>query len=263
MNVELRPARLLSPAERVDIFNAAYEGYVIPFQLDEATLDVMTRVFDLDLDASKIAFHDGEPVGLGNLALRGADAWIGGVGVVTSARRNGIGEILMRALHQEAAARGVTRVWLEVIEQNEAAYRLYDKLGYETVRDVEVWSLPAGAEESPAREVPTAQARARIHELRRTREPWQRADATLTHYDDLRGLETDAGATLFRISRVVQIQQIAGDDPDALLRTLRGHGTVTVLNLPADDPAADSLRALGGTASVRQHEMVLDLRGQG
>jgi GNAT superfamily N-acetyltransferase len=263
VKVELRPARSLSPAERVDIFNAAYEGYVIPFQLDEATLDVMTHVFDLDLDASKIAFHDGEPIGLGNLALRGSDAWIGGVGVVTSARRNGIGQILMRALHQEAAARGVTHVWLEVIEQNDAAYRLYDKLGYRTVRDVEVWSLPAGAKESPAREVPAAQARARIHALRRTREPWQRADATLEHYDDLRGLETDGGAALFRISRVVQIQQIAGDDPDALLRTLRSHGTVTVLNLPADDPAADSLRALGGTASVRQHEMVLDLRGQG
>jgi len=57
----------------------------------------------------------------------------------------------------------------------------------------------------------------------------------------------------------VQVQQIAGDDSDELLRTLRGHGTVSVLNLPADDPAADSLRSLGASVAVRQREMVLGL----
>ena len=97
--------------------------------------------FDLDVDASRVALRDGEPVGFGNLGLRGDEAWIGGVGVVTSARRQGIGELLMEALHDEAAARGVKQVWLEVIEQNDAAYRLYEKLGYDLVRWVEVWTL--------------------------------------------------------------------------------------------------------------------------
>ena len=101
--------------------------------------------FDLDVDASRVALRDGEPVGFGNLGLRGDEAWIGGVGVVTSARRQGIGELLMEALHDEAAARGVKNVWLEVIEQNDAAYRLYEKLGYDLVRWVEVWTLSVGA----------------------------------------------------------------------------------------------------------------------
>jgi hypothetical protein len=34
---------------------------------------------------------------------------------------------------------------------------------------------------------------------------------------------------------------------------------VSVLNLPADDPAADSLRALGASIAVRQREMGLNL----
>ncbi len=63
----------------------------------------MDDAFDLDLDASRIAYRDGEPVGLGNLGLRGEDAWIGGVGVVPSARRSGVGEALMRGLHEQAA----------------------------------------------------------------------------------------------------------------------------------------------------------------
>jgi ribosomal protein S18 acetylase RimI-like enzyme len=263
VSVELRSAQSLSVAERVELFNAAYEDYVIPFRLDEAALNGMTKAFDLDVEASRVAFLDTEPVGFGNLGLRGDEAWIGGFGVIVSARRQGIGELLMRALHDEAATHGVTNVWLEVIEQNEAAYRLYEKLGYRLVREVEVWSLPADSSHGSARDVPAADAHARVRELRRARDPWQRADGTLEHYDDLRGLETDTGAAVFRISGVVQLLQIAGDDSQELLRTLRRHGTVSVLNLPADDAAAESLRVLGATAAVRQREMVLDLQRQG
>jgi ribosomal protein S18 acetylase RimI-like enzyme len=259
----IRPASSLSLAELTTLFNAGYEGYVIPFMLDEGALRGMIDSFDIDRDASRIAFRDGEPVGFANLALRGDEAWVGGVGVVTAARRQGLGEQLMHAVHEEAGRRGVTTIWLEVIEQNEAAYRLYLKLGYDVVREVEVWSLSAEVPPGDAPEVPAAQAHARIRELRTGREPWQRADGTLAHFDDVRGLETDKGAALFRVGGVVQVVQIAGDDSEELLRTLRRHGTVSVLNLPADDPAAESLRALEATTAVRQREMVLNLQPPG
>ena len=50
----------------------------------------------------------------------------------------------MRAVEDEARDRGVTRIWLEVLVQNEPAIKLYEKLGYEHVRDLEVWSLDGG-----------------------------------------------------------------------------------------------------------------------
>jgi ribosomal protein S18 acetylase RimI-like enzyme len=262
-HVDVRPASSLPLAELAALFNAGYEGYVIPFRLDEPALRWMITVFDIDRDASLVAFDDGEPVGFANLALRGDKAWVGGVGVVTKARRRGIGETLMHALHVEATARGVTEVWLEVIEQNDAAFRLYDKLGYEVVREVEVWSLPAAPPHGSAQEVDAQRARARVRELRRSREPWQRADATLAHYDDLRGLETDGGAAVFRIAGNVQLQQIAGDDAEELLRTLRGRGDVNVVNLPTDDPAAGALRTLGAAMRIRQREMILALQNRG
>ncbi len=109
--------------ERAELFTAAYEGYVVPMHIDEASLAWMEEKFDFDLDASRIAYRDGEPVGLANLAVRGRDAWIGGVGVVASARRAGVGEALMRAVHEEARSRGVERVWLEVIVENTGALR--------------------------------------------------------------------------------------------------------------------------------------------
>jgi ribosomal protein S18 acetylase RimI-like enzyme len=259
MSLEIQSARSLPPAERAELFNAAYEGYLVPFHVDVPTLEFMDDAFDLDLDASRIAFRDGEPVGLGNLGLRGEDAWIGGVGVVAAARRSGIGEALMFALHEEARERGVRRVWLEVILENTGAFALYEKLGYRTVRDVEVWSLPAGAEDAGAvREVPAAEAQTRIRELGGGRAPWQRADETIAHYGDARGLATEDGAAVFRTGGAVQLLQLAGE-AEPFLRFLRGLGAVSVLNLPEDDPAAAALRSLGGTVAVRQHEMLLEL----
>jgi ribosomal protein S18 acetylase RimI-like enzyme len=259
VSLEIRSARSLTPDERADLFNAAYEGYLLPFHVDVTTLELMDGAFDLDLDASRIAFRDSEPAGLGNLGVRGEDAWIGGVGVVAAARRSGVGEALMRALHEQARERGVRRVWLEVIVENSGAFALYEKLGYRTVRDVEVWSLPAAEEDvSAVREVPATEAHARIRELRSEREPWQRADETVANYGDARGLATDDAAALFRAGAAVQLLQLAGE-AEPLLRLLRGLGTVSVLNVPEDDPATPALRSLGATVVVRQHEMLLEL----
>jgi GNAT superfamily N-acetyltransferase len=241
--------------ERAELFTAAYEGYVVPMRIDEASLAWMEEKFDFDLDASRIAYRDGEPAGLANLAVRGRDAWIGGVGVVASARRAGLGEALMRAVHEEARTRGVQRVWLEVIVENSGAFALYEKLGYELVQDVEVWTLPAAEGEHAGREVPVSEVKAQLPERR---EPWQRADGTLSHYDDVRGLVTESGAMLFCVRSSAQLQQYTGE-PEPLLRALRTFGDVSVLNLPADDPAAAVLRELGGSVTVRQHEMLLEL----
>ncbi|HEY3462379.1 MAG TPA: GNAT family N-acetyltransferase [Gaiellaceae bacterium] len=262
MTLELGSARSLAPGERAELFNAAYEGYLVPFHVDEATLAFMDGAFDLDLDASRIAYRDGEPVGLGNLGIRGEDAWIGGVGVVAGARRSGVGEALMRALHEQARERGVRRVWLEVIAENTGAFALYEKLGYRTIRDVGVWSLPAVRDDDSdvAREVPAEEAHARIRGLGGRREPWQRADGTLAYYDDARGLATNGGAAVYRQSgEHVQLVQLAGE-PEPLLRALRSRGQVSVLNLPEDDAAVPVLLELGGSVVVRQHEMLLELQ---
>lgn len=258
--MDIRSARTLGLAEYTALFNAAYEGYLIPFHLDEGTAAAMAEAFDLDAEASRVAYREEEAIGLGNLGIRGEDAWIGGVGVVPAARRSGVGEALMRALHEQAQERGIRRVWLEVIVENTVAFALYEKLGYRTVRHVEVWSLPATENgESAAHEASASEAHDRIRELRSGREPWQRADETLEHYGDALGLLADGGAAVYRQpGDNVQLIQIAGN-AEPLLRALRILGPVSVLNLPKDDQAAPAFRSLGATVVVRQHEMLLEL----
>ena len=251
--MEIHTAASLSLAERVALMNAGYEGYVVPFHLEEPMLGFIERSFDVDLDASLVAFRDGEPVGLANLAVRGDEGWVAGVGVVSAARRGGVGRVLMDALHERARARSLRRVWLEVIVENTGAFALYEKLGYELVQDVAVWMLDGTDDDHDAREVPAAEIK-----LPAKHEPWQRADGTLANYDDVRGLVTESGAMLFCERSKVQPQRYTGD-PEPLIRALRTYGDLYWLNLPADDPAAGVLRELGGTVAVRQHEMVLEL----
>jgi len=228
----------------------------MPFHPDEQQLAYMDDAFDIDFDASRVAFRDGEPVGLANLGRRGEDGWVGGIGVVQRARRSGVGGTLMRALHEQARERGVRRVWLEVIVENGGAFALYEKLGYEVVQDVEVWTLPPAKADGAWREAPVAEVKAQLPERH---EPWQRADGTLAHYDDVRGLVTDGGAMLFCVRSSAQLQQYVGE-PEPLIQALRGFGDVYILNLPADDPAAEVLRELGGSVTVRQREMLLELQ---
>ncbi len=198
MTVELRAASSLSPSELAALFTRAYENYYVPVQLDEAALEAMARTFDIDANAGLVAFEDGEPVGLVNLGVRGDRGWIGGLGVVAEARRKGLGRELMEAVHEQARARGMREISLEVIEANEPAFRLYEDLGYEFLRWLEIGSLEAAPGEAPAEE-DWREAHARIRELRTEREPWQRDDETLAHYDNLRGLTVATGALVYRV----------------------------------------------------------------
>ncbi|HET9241877.1 MAG TPA: GNAT family N-acetyltransferase [Gaiella sp.] len=261
MGLELLSAEELSDAELAALFTASYEGYGVPFAIDAAALRFMTEAYDLDRGASRIAVRDGRAVGVANLGLRGTDAWIGGIGVVPDERRRGVGRLLMEAVHDQARARAIERVWLEVIVENAPAVTLYETLGYRRVRDVEVWSVPGAP--GPVAKVAVAEARRAIAADRRARDPWQRADDTVDNLDDAIGIASDGAAAVVRLANGrAQLLQAAG--PAAGLQTvIRAAAALAdsllVLNVPLDDPMGPVLESLGGAAAVRQHEMVLEL----
>jgi ribosomal protein S18 acetylase RimI-like enzyme len=260
--LELRAASTVSNEDLAALFTAAYEGYSVPFTVDVAGLRLLTATLDIDRKASRIALRDGERVGLANLGVRGTDAWIGGVGVVPAERRRGVGRALMDAVHEEARARGVERVWLEVIVENAGALALYRELGYEHVRDLEVWSVP-GTGGRAATTSDAAKAHSWIREHRADREPWQRADASVEKVADIVGLVVDGAAAIVRVAGGrVGVLQLAGEGKplSELLSAARTLGDpLGVLNLPVGHPAAAVLESLGGRIDIRQHEMVLTL----
>jgi ribosomal protein S18 acetylase RimI-like enzyme len=264
-SVALEPAATLSTAQLADLFTAGYEGYYVPFSVDEAGFRFMAGTWDFDLEASRVAVADGVPVGLCNLGVRGEEGWVGGVGVIACRRGEGIGEQLMRGVQDEARVRGLKRIWLEVLVQNDPAIRLYEKLGYRHVRELEVWSLGELVQgEHERRSTDVAAAQQRIRAARSEREPWQRADETVANLEDVEALESDRAAALFRRTgtRASLLQAVADDETAAreLLQALPSAVTsVHWLNGPAGDPFNAAIATLGGAMAASQHELVLTL----
>ena len=260
------PPSSLSLAERAELFTAGYEDYVVPFALDAERLDFMERAFGTDLGESVVALVDGEAAGLANLATSEGEGWVAGVGVVKARRGTGLGEALMRELLDRARHLGLERVWLEVIVENVAARTLYEKLGFEHVRLLDVWRLPGERGEAPA--APFGAAHDAVRRLRTWREPWQRTDETVERLQEvgppLQGLAVEDGAAVVRVTdglvTIVQLAAASEEGRDALVAGARALGeTVLLLNLPEDDPAAPALRRAAGEPAIRQHELVLEL----
>lgn len=78
------------------------------------------------------ATDSGEVVGYAGVSL-GFDADVMTIGVRGTARRQGVGDLLVNAMTSAAADAGADRVFLEVRESNEAAQKLYKKHGFERI----------------------------------------------------------------------------------------------------------------------------------
>lgn len=241
------PADTFDLAALAALFTAGYEGYYVPLHVDEQALTFMVGAWDIDLSRSRVALRGEDRVGVAMLGVRGERGWIGGLGVVPGARRSGVGRALMEALLAEAPA----DVSLEVIEQNEPAIRLYESLGFERTRILEVWSL---TEQAPPATARTVESRP----LGQADLPWQRADASLPA--EVEQIEVDGAAALIRVTgpRVSVLQLEAQDETaaEALLAAARARGeSLHYVNVPEGDPASAALQALGGTLELRQFEM--------
>jgi ribosomal protein S18 acetylase RimI-like enzyme len=266
MTVEFRRSSDFSLPDLASVFTASYEGYLIPFVVDETQLRYMIEVFDLDVSRSLVAVERDRPVGLANLGRRGEMTWLGGVGVMPSHRGSGVGESLSRMLLDQARETGAREMVLEVIVENTRAFALYEKLGFMPTRELQVLSLGSAAEHSEARETDLEVARRVVAATRSAPEPWQRADETVANLtrrgSTPRAIIADGAAAIFsQEGDRVSLLQAAGDAAGlrALTAALRSRGTVSALNFPADDPVATALHEAGATVQVVQHEMVLRL----
>jgi ribosomal protein S18 acetylase RimI-like enzyme len=260
-----RLGRLLDRPALTALFNDAFSDYLVPMRLDEEAFAGHVEINDIDLSASPVAFDGDRPVALALVAIRGDDAWIGGMGTVPSERRRGLGEAVLVAGLDAARERGCRTAWLEVIDRNDPAVRLYERLGFQRERDVIVWSLDGRDDASaPARTPTVDDAHEWIAGHRPSREPWQRTDAALAGMRErrpLRALAVDrdgAIAAAMIHDDTPTVMQIAALDEAAATDLLRGRG-MRMSNAPAGEPASRALEGLGARMVARQHEMRIAL----
>jgi ribosomal protein S18 acetylase RimI-like enzyme len=271
--LRLVTAQSVAPAELVRVFNLGFSDYLVPMVMDEAGLAAHIAHNDIDLGCSRVAL-DVEPVGFALAARRGTEAWIGGMGTSPAYRRIGLGARTLTATIDALAAGGVETVWLEVLEGNAPAIALYERLGFERVRHLDVWSLAPDPERETVdrRGLDVDAAHAWIAAHRAGREPWQRADASIVrlreHGTELVGVAVQragqiAGAAIcMPDGATIRVLQLAAVDRAAaseLTIAVAGELTLRLANVSSDDVFSGVLRRMGAGLTVSQHEMRLHL----
>jgi ribosomal protein S18 acetylase RimI-like enzyme len=144
----------VSLAEITDTFNEAFSDYYIKLQLTEPAMALKLRSENIDLSYSIGAFDGGK---LRGFILHGVDnvrgvktVYNAGTGVVPAYRGQRLTEQLYKAVLPGLQKEGMVHHQLEVIEQNEPAKRVYEKIGFDRVRTFSCFKGSVTAEADPA-----------------------------------------------------------------------------------------------------------------
>jgi len=120
----------------------------------------------------------GELISVALLAFRGTRSWVGGFGVAPRHRGQGFGQQCAELMLKAAAQHGAETIELEVLVENDAARRLYEKVGFEIVDDLRVW---ATSRQGTVRNIElTAHSESQVERIATTPPSWQREPETVT-----------------------------------------------------------------------------------
>jgi GNAT superfamily N-acetyltransferase len=134
--VDVRRATPADAASAASIIANALAEHALPFEPRGRDADVASFGARDDHD-DMVALLDGEIAGVVDVGPQGDPgvAWVSKLFVKKSARRCGIGRVLLRAAHDAARARGHHEVRLRTRRVFEAAIALYEAEGYRLFSD--------------------------------------------------------------------------------------------------------------------------------
>ncbi len=180
----LKSASQFPISQIADLLTRGFEGYFVPINITEAVLLTMMRRDSIDLVESRVLLKDDEPIGIGLIGRRGWTSRLAAMGIISEARNGGAGTWAMRQLIDDARARGDKEMLLEVIEQNTAGVKLYQKVGFKIIRRLVGYKL-----ENPQAESKDELQEINIHELGMQVAdhgledlPWQLSGVTVSHH---------------------------------------------------------------------------------
>jgi len=132
MTTEIIPADHYTIEQLTELYNQTRVDYLVPMPMNADRLQEYVNDFNVDLAHSCVARDksNGDVLGLSMLGFRNGIGWITRLGVLPSTRRIGTGSMLMDCMLDNAEKLGAKETHLEVIKNNEPAYRLFLKKGF-------------------------------------------------------------------------------------------------------------------------------------
>lgn len=264
----LRSAADLSLSELTALWNAAYEGYLVPLTFDEALVARHVRRSGIDLARSAVGLVDGAPFGLSLAAFREDRAWIGGFGVAAPFRRRGLATALLAAHLAQIDAAGVSETWLEVIDANPAR-EVYRRCRFSETRELLLLEGAPAAGDDDAAPLPPARLAEAHAALNPVRPSWRRdlptlldgvAEGAVALGVDRNG-EVRAYALAFEHGGRLVLFDAAAADAEAGAALFGSLGRrwpglpIRLVDEPAGTPLACAAEAAGLAVGLRQVEM--------
>ncbi len=132
MRLTYQSALHLSLPDIAELHTNAYGGGWVskPDQLAD-----IFRVQSVDLKLSLVAYDGRRPIGLALIGRRRTHGWLYDFGVNRSYRGQGVATRLLQTSTREAAKAGVRDIELDVWEKRDDAIRLYQRAGFQHVRN--------------------------------------------------------------------------------------------------------------------------------
>ena len=132
--MNLQPASEFPLAQLADLMTRSFEGYFVPININESALLTMLKRDSIDLTISKVITNENKNIGIALIARRGWTSRLAAMGILVETRNQSWGSQTMHKLIEEAQERQDKEMILEVIEQNTAGVKLYEKVGFKKVR---------------------------------------------------------------------------------------------------------------------------------
>ncbi len=180
---ELRSPLEFSISELADLLTRGFESYFVPIHITDVALLTMVRRDGVDLSASRVLVADGDPAGIALIARRGWSSRLAAMGLLKAVRGQGAGSWTMACLIEEARQRNDRAMTLEVIEQNGAGVRLYQKSGFDVVRRLVGFSFanPQASQAGSLQEIDLRDAGQRVTRHGLADLPWQLSGESIAH----------------------------------------------------------------------------------
>lgn len=280
MSITIIPAHHVSFTTYTHVLNESYRDYFVPLNMAPDQLRGRVLQDAIDLSGSCVAMDGDQAVGLGMLAHRNDRGWIGGLGVIQTHRRQGIGRRMMDWLLARARERRLAQVQLEVITQNTAAYELYRSLNFEMQRVLYVaegrpYTTVAADTRFTYQSAPVDEVIGYYTAFHPVRNPWQRElGAIQVLASGLQGIVAHENGVVaayalgvFRhdVIRFVDLAHTPGKASALRGLVMDLHqqfpaATGGIINVGENDPAWAVLFVSGYQPYLSQYEMVLRLR---
>jgi len=204
----------------------------------------------------------GELISVALLAFRGTRSWVGGFGVAPRHRGQGFGQQCAEQMLKIAAQQGAETIELEVLVENDAARRLYEKVGFVIVDDLRVW---AASRQGTVRNLEfTAHSESQVARIAKTPSSWQREPETVTRSGPSALIDMADAYAFVRPSAtggltVLDAHASSDDAAMSLCKELELGFEMKLINESAGSTLSHGLETSGWEVTRRQYRMSIAL----